>query len=97
MPNWKNIVKLSDKDASKRAAEFEAAVLAQLTGAKPVNPAPAPAAPTPAPAIAAKPVAAPITITVTENGCSRTYTDLAAVPLSLRQQITNVWLSKPAV
>lgn len=81
MPKWKEISKLSSKEASKREAEFEAAMIEELAKSK------APHQPT------VEQATDSITISVTEDGKTTTYSDLASVPLALRQRILNVWLS----
>ena len=81
MPKWKDVSKLSPKEESKREAAFEAAMIEELAGNK------APQQPPTVPAIDV------ITISVTEDGKTTTYSDLASVPLSVRQRILNVWLT----
>jgi hypothetical protein len=95
MANWKSILKLSDKEEHQREAAFEAAMMAELTK---VKPSPAPAQP-PVVARPSVPVAPPktdaVAITVTQAGKTTTYTDLATVPVALRQRIMNAWLASP--
>jgi len=58
MPNWKNIAKLSDRDARAREAEFEAQMLAMTVQVEPQEPAPPPrpsAATSPTPPAATSP------------------------------------------
>lgn len=97
MPKWKNIAKLSDQEAKKREAAFEAEMLATLAPGK-VQPPVAP----PAPAATASqtpaiPIRDGIKISVTDNGHTTHYNSLETVPLPVRQRIVNVWqpLSTP--
>lgn len=74
MAKWKdNLNKISGKSEQEREAAFEAAMLAEL-GRKTSSPNP--------PAPRSQPTAGParpaISITVTENGQTTTYPDLAA-------------------
>src|SRR5437870_2848740 len=86
MPGWKNI--LSDSDEKKRAAAFEAEMLAMLAKEKSATadkPA-APATPPPVPQVRDG-----IQITVTANGQSTLYNNLESVPAPVRRQILNAW------
>jgi hypothetical protein len=96
MATWKNVLKLGDKEEKQRESAFEAAMLAELAKAKPAPPRSQP----PVVAKLSTPAAVPntdaVAITVTEAGKTTTYTDLAAVPVALRQRIVNAWLSSPS-
>ena len=86
MPGWKNIL---DSEEKKRAAAFEAQMLATLAKDKPAAPV------TPPPVVPARDG---IQITVTANGQSTPYNNLEAVPAPVRQQILNAWQpSQPPV
>ena len=86
MPGWKNIL---DSEEKKRAAAFEAQMLATLAKDKPAAPV------TPPPVVPARDG---IQITVTANGQSTPYNNLEAVPDPVRQKILNAWQpSQPPV
>ena len=93
MPSLKNIGRLSDSEEKKRAAAFEAQMLAMLakdksaTADKPAVPV-KPAFVTPPPALQMRDG---IQIAVTANGQTTLYDDLEAVPAPIRQQILNAW------
>lgn len=86
MPDWKNITESAEK---KRAAAFEAQMLAMLAKDQPaaVEKSAAPVTPKP-PAVPARDG---IQITVTANGETAHYFDLEGVPSPVRQQILNAW------
>jgi hypothetical protein len=88
MSKWKDIAKLSDQEAKKRETAFEAEMLASLATDKSQPPAAS------SPPII--PVRDGIRISVIENGQTANYTNLATVPLSVRQRIMNMWLSLPS-
>ena len=91
MPGWKNIL---DSEEKKRAAAFEAQMLATLAKDKPAAPVTPPPV-TPPPVVPARDG---IQITVTANGQSTPYNSLEAVPAPVRQQILNAWQpSQPPV
>ena len=90
MAKWKEISKLSGKDEKGREAAFEAAMMAELSKSSPAQAQPPASSPAPPPTAVS---ASGIQITITENGQSTTY-DLDKVPLSVRQRIVNVWLTK---
>ena len=77
MADWK---KLSESAEKRRAATFEAQMLAMLAKDKPVS------AETPV-----TPARDGIQITVTASGHTTRYENLEAVPAIVRQQIVNVW------
>jgi TM2 domain-containing membrane protein YozV len=87
MSKWKDIARLSDQEAKKREAAFEAEMLSTLAPGR----SQPPAAPHP-PII---PIRDGIQISVSENGHTTNYTNLETVPLSVRQRIMSVWLSAP--
>lgn len=88
MSSWKKIEKLSDRDAKTREAAFEAEMLAQIAPS-PLKP-PVVSTPLAATSPTVNAVDA-VQIVVTENGQTNFYTDLSAVPNSVRQRILNVW------
>ena len=91
MSKWKDsLSKISGKSEKEREAAFEAAMLAEIAKDKPKQPSPTAASPLQS---SSPPSADSITISVTEDGKTTTYSDLASVPLSLRQRVLNVWLS----
>jgi hypothetical protein len=90
MAKWNNIFKLGEKDEKQRESAFEAAMMAELAKVKAASP---PKPPPIAPILA--PASDSISITATEAGKTTTYTDLAAVPVTLRQRVMNAWLAAP--
>jgi len=96
MPDWKDIAKLSDREAKTREAQFEAEMLALI--AQGDSPPPA-ASPTPSvttlPAPTVIPVRDGIRISVTANGQTARYNNLEAVPAPVRQQIMSAWIASP--
>ncbi|HXI84961.1 MAG TPA: hypothetical protein VNL17_12815 [Verrucomicrobiae bacterium] len=96
MPDWKDIAKLSDKDAKTREAQFEAEMLALIAQGDSPAPAgsPTPSARTlPAPSI---PIRDGVQISVTANGQTAHYNNLEAVPAPVRQQIMSAWTASSA-
>ena len=83
MLKWKDITRLSDQEACKREAAFEAEMLAALQVDEPRQPATAPP-----PEVR---IRDGIQITVTENGHTTYYRNLETVPAPVRQRILNVW------
>jgi hypothetical protein len=94
MPGWKDITKLSESDEKKRAAAFEAQMLASLAKdlPAPAKPPPRVAPPTPPPAV--RPCDG-IQISVTANGQTTNYANLETVPVPVRQRILNTWFPAP--
>ena len=89
MMKWKDISRLSDSEAQRREATFEAEMLALLNTGEPPRPTAAPA-----PAI---PIQDGIRISVTQNGHTTHYSNLEAVPLVVQQRILKAWrLPSPA-
>lgn len=89
MPSWNNIARLTDQKEKQREAAFEAQMLALVARDKP-QPRPAPASPPPAPAAQDG-----IQISVTTNGRTNVFRNLAMVPEPVRQQILNAWCPSP--
>jgi len=99
MPDWKDITKLSDREAKIREAQFEADMLALLAQDGPQTPA-IPAQPgSPVGAVSNRdsaPTPDAIQISVTDNGQTTRYNNLENVPVSVRQRIMNAWIVSPA-
>ncbi|HUJ11244.1 MAG TPA: hypothetical protein VL171_14585 [Verrucomicrobiae bacterium] len=85
MSKWKDITKLTDREAKKREAEFEAEALATLAADNSQSPTNSPPPP--------PPLRDGIQISLTENGRTMVYNKLENVPLAVRQKILNVWVS----
>ncbi len=83
MSKWKDIAKLSDQDAKKREAAFEAEMLASFRKDESQ-----PSLTPPAPVI---PIRDGIQISVTDNGHTTHYTNLETVPVPVRTRIMNAW------
>jgi len=95
MPDWKDIAKLSDREAKAREAQFEAEMLALIAQGDSSTPAasPTPSATTlPTPAV---PIRDGVQISVTSHGQTAHYNNLEAVPAPVRQQIMNAWNLAP--
>jgi hypothetical protein len=92
MPGWKDISRLSDSDEKKRAAAFEAQVMASLAKDAPSPTGQPPAAGPPTPSAPAR---NGIQITVTANNQTTHYANLEAVPAPVRQRILNAWFPAP--
>ena len=96
MPDWKDIAKLSDREARTREAQFEAEMLALIAQGE--SPAPT-ASPTPSattlPA-STLPIRDGVQISVTANGQTAHYNNLEAVPAPVRQQIMSAWIASPS-
>jgi hypothetical protein len=87
MSKWKDIAKLSDQDAKKREAAFEAEMLASVQ-----KDVPQPSLASPVPTVL---IRDGIQISVTENGHTTHYKNLETVPLPLRARIMNAWQPSP--
>ena len=88
MPEWKDIAKLSDQEARKREAAFEAEMLAALARDKSQSPAASPPL--------TIPIRDGIQISVTDSGHTTHYNNLEAVPLPLRTRIMSAWQPSPS-
>src|SRR5882724_6498833 len=96
MPDWKDIAKLSDREAKTREAQFEAEMLALIAQGDSSTPAasPTPSATTlPTPTI---PIRDGVQISVTSHGQTAHYNNLEAVPAPVRQQIMSAWIVSPS-
>jgi len=96
MPDWKDITKLSDREAKIREAQFEAEMLALLAQDGTQTPAASPAPSATTSPIAPAPTPDAIQISVTDNGQTTRYSNLDNVPVSVRQRIMNAWIVSPA-
>lgn len=87
MADWDKISRLSEDDAKKREAAFEAQMLAMLAKEQPAPPRSAP------------PVTgdATIRISVTAHGQTTEYDNLESVPALVRERILRTWRPAPPV
>jgi hypothetical protein len=96
MPDWKDIAKLSDREAKTREAQFEAEMLAMVAQGESQAPAASPAPSTPTLPTSTVLIRDAIQISVTDNGQTTRYNNLEAVPRPVRQQIMSAWIASPA-
>src|SRR5260221_1194625 len=95
MPDLTSITKLSEQEAKKREAAFEAEMLALLSRNKVESPVATPVAtPSTPPTASPAPVDRPrdgIQVSVTENGQTTIYQNLEAVPSVIRNRMMSSW------
>jgi hypothetical protein len=95
MPDWKDITKLSDREAKTREAQFEAEMLALIANGESPKPAPTSVGAVSNRDSAPSPVHDGVQISVTANGQTAHYNNLEAVPTPVRQRIMNAWNLAP--